>query len=185
MEQQASRYGDPGVYEYNDRAFKALAENRLGQAIMNFRKADKILDLRRAAHQGLVDALRNLGDRDKHVLWSGKADEVQREIDRIRLTRRLFVDILQAGRPGNPFLPLGERLRDQGDYAGASRALQLAVEMDPGNSDLYAALAAALYRSGQRRASLEKTALALSLAPENPLAAKLYHSLTGQRWAVG
>lgn len=182
MEEEAKEYDEPGYREYNAQGLKELLQNRVPNAILDFRKADKINEFALEAHNGAAKAAAAGNDESRRAEYAQRGADILARIERMRAARKFFANLLKfephLAAPGkNPFATLGERLQKRGDYASAAQAFHLAVELQPQDPYLYYHLAKSLAYEGALGQALEKAALALRLKPDLREAAVLYKKI--------
>jgi serine/threonine protein kinase/response regulator of citrate/malate metabolism len=182
MEEEAKQYDEPGFREYNAQGLKELLQGRLPNAIIDFRKADKINEFALEAHNGAARAAAAIHDEPLRAEHAQRAADILTRIERMRSARKLFANMLkfepqQLGPGKNPFATLGERLQKLEDYGSAAQAFQLAAELQPQDPHIYYRLAKSLAFEGATAQALEKAVLALRLKPDLREAALLYKKL--------
>lgn len=182
MEEEAKQYDEPGYREYNALGLKELLQSRFPNAILDFRKADKINDFALEAHNGAAKAAAAIRDESLRSEHAQRAADILTRIERMRAARKLFVNMLkfepqQLAAGKNPFATLGERLQKLEDYASSAQAFQLAAELQPQDPHIYYRLAKSLAYEGAVDQALEKAVLALRLKPDLREAVLLYKKL--------
>ncbi len=174
-QEEARRYYDMGM--------AYLVDAKYGKAIIAFKRALKINNLYAEAYRGLADAYKRKGDESKALEFMQKAAEVYAEFDRMEETKELFIAILKMeDKAINPFNTLGVRLRRQGDYEGALRAYERALELAPDDERLYFNMAKALCYLGESRTALQRLRQALRMNANFAEARVLFKEITGREW---
>ena len=86
------------------------------------------------------------GDGSSYTRYMHKASEIYAQFDRLEETKATFVEVLKYENDvPNPYNTLGVRLRRKGDYIGAIRAYERALELTPTDENIYYNLSKAHY----------------------------------------
>jgi len=169
--------------QYYDMGCRYLLRQKFGKAIVSFNKAIKINELFAEAYQGLAEAFRGKGDMDGYERYLKKAADTYAQFDRLEEVKELFIEILKVDSTAiNPFNTLGVRLRRNGDLQGAVRAYQQALEISPGDENIYFNLSKAYYLLEERDKGMEALVTALRINGGFDEARDLYGRMVGQPW---
>ncbi len=178
MQSEAQRYYDLGC--------NYLVREKFGKAIVAFQKAVRINDLFAEAYQGLAEAYKGKGDSDQCQFYLKRAAEIYAEFDRMEKVKELFVDILKFDNTAvNPFNTLGVRLRKNGDYQGAIKAYNQALDITPNDENIYFNISKAYFFMDDRSNALKYVTMALRMNRNFLEAQKLYKKLKGAAWPNG
>lgn len=178
MQSEAQRYYDLGC--------NYLVRDKFGKAIVAFQKAVRINDLFAEAYQGLAEAYKGKGDSDQCQFYLKRAAEIYAEFDRMEKVKELFVDILKFDNTAvNPFNTLGVRLRKSGDYQGAIKAYNQALDVTPNDENIYFNISKAYFFMDDRANALKYATMALRMNRNFLEAQKLYKKLKGAAWPDG
>lgn len=178
MQSEAQRYYDLGC--------TYLVREKFGKAIVAFQKALRINDLFAEAYQGLAEAYKGKGDKEQCQFYLKKAANLYAEFDRMEKVKEIFIDILKYDNTANnPFNTLGVRLRKNGDYQGAIRAYQQALEVTPNDENVYFNMAKAFFYMDDKVNALKYVTMSLRMNRNFGEALKLYKSLKGTSWPSG
>jgi len=181
FEEVVSMQGE--AQKYYDLGCSYLAREKFGKAIVAFQKAVKMNDLFAEAYQGLSEAYRGRGDLEQCQFFLKKAAEIYAEFDRMEKVKEIFIDILKFDNAApNPFNTLGVRLRKSGDYQGAIKAYQQALELTPSDENIYFNMAKAFIFMDDDKSALERVAMALRINGDFPEALMVYKKLKGAAW---
>jgi DNA-binding NarL/FixJ family response regulator len=169
--------------QYYDMGCRYLLRQKFGKAIVSFNKAIKINELFAEAYQGLAEAFRGKGDMEGYERYLKKAADTYAQFDRLEEVKELFIEILKVDSTAvNPFNTLGVRLRRNGDLQGAVRAYQQALEISPGDENIYFNLSKAYYLLEERDKGMEALVTALRINGGFDEARDLYGRMVGQPW---
>ena len=178
MQSEAQRYYDLGC--------NYLVREKFGKAIVAFQKAVRINDLFAEAYHGLAEAYKGKGDSDQCQFYLKRAANIYAEFDRMEKVKEIFVDILKYDNAAvNPFNTLGVRLRKTGDYLGAIKAYNQALDLTPNDENIYFNIAKAYFFMDARPEALKYATMALRMNRNFQEAQKLYKKLKGAAWPSG
>ena len=97
--------------------------------------------------------------------------------------KELLVDILKFDNTAvNPFNTLGVRLRKNGDYQGAIKAYNQALDITPNDENIYFNISKAYFFIDDRSNALKYVTMALRMNRNFGEALKLYKGLKGSPW---
>ena len=175
--------GQDESQKYYDLGCKYLMKEKYGKAIVSFQKAVRLNGMYAEAYQGLAEAHKGSGDIDQCQFNLKKAAVIYAEHDRMEKVKGLFIEILKYDHTAvNPFNTLGVKLRKSGDYKGAIKAYEQALELTPNDVNIYYNKAKAYFFMDDREKCLKNLSLSLSMDSEFPEARKMYKKLTGTSW---
>lgn len=169
--------------KFYDMGCDYLLKQKYGKAIISFNKAIKLNDLFAEAYQGLAEAYKGKGNPDKAKDFLQKAAEIHAQFDRMEEAKSLFIEVLKYDTQApNPYNTLGVKLRRAGDYPGAIHAYRRAIELTPGDENVFFNLSKALYYMGEKKVAIDKLTTALSMNSDFPEALKYYRDVTGREF---
>ncbi|THB62708.1 MAG: response regulator [Desulfovibrio sp.] len=175
--------GQEEALKYYDLGCRYLVKEKYGKAIVSFQKAVKMNDMYAEAYQGLAEAHKGAGDIDQCQFYLKKAAVIYAESDSMDKVKGLFIEILKYDHTAaNPFNSLGVKLRKTGDFEGAIRAYNQALELTPSDENIYYNKAKALYFLEDRENCRQNLSLALTINSDFTEARKMYKKLTGTSW---
>ncbi len=172
--------------KYYDMGCDFLLQEKYGKAIRAFKKALRINEVYAEAYQGLAKAYMHKGDGSSYTRYMHKASEIYAQFDRLEETKATFVEVLKYENDvPNPYNTLGVRLRRKGDYIGAIRAYERALELTPTDENIYYNLSKAHYFLDNIEEAGRAITKALQLNPKLEEAEKLYIRIFNTAFSPG
>lgn len=169
--------------DYYDTGFEELLGNQFGRAMVDFKRAAKILLLAIEAHKGLAEAATRSGDTKRSKGFSVRAARHLALYTRLEETKQLFVTIMRnKSHIPNPYNTLGVALRKLGDFTGASKAYAKALELSPDDPYVHYNMARVLASNLEHDQAVEQVSMALAAKPNFDAARQLYRVITGLGW---